>query len=356
MSGTDGLNLPPVALQKSEINSTLNSIIMGTFLMGIYTTVYLGTLYIHLTTGRVKQSKIVVITMTLLYMLGIAQLGIQWYVCCWNFVGNGNTRETVFVSLYDAPVWTRLAINITSFSMCIIADGLLIWRCFYVWNRSKRVISFLVLLFISEIGLYVAEIMVVCIEANFRAVTAKEAFNLNALESALYFVSFTTTVTTTLLISYRIHSVRRDTPFSTGRLSHVTDIVLQSGAVYACAMFTSAVAAVVPDNGSATSRVFALSSYATALLVPIAGIAPTVMIARVSWESANNRINPSSSTFRISSLQFHGSQSTDNDAGEWIPAGRSSDSMEQGSSPEQRYKPTTREKSFKNSTLAARLA
>ena|SRR6267378_3235081 len=78
--------------------------------------------------GRAKQSKIVVTTMTLQYMLGITQLGIQWYICCWNFVGNGDTRGTVFVSLYDIPVWTRLAINIASFSMCILADGLLVSR------------------------------------------------------------------------------------------------------------------------------------------------------------------------------------------------------------------------------------
>lgn len=63
--------------------------------------------------------------MTLLYALGIAQLGIQWYVCCWNFVGNGDTRETVFVSLFDVPVWIHLATNIASFSTCILADGLL---------------------------------------------------------------------------------------------------------------------------------------------------------------------------------------------------------------------------------------
>ena len=66
--------------------------------------------------------------MTLLYMLGIIQLGIQWYVSCWNFVDNGDTRESVFVSLFEAPVWTRLGINIALFSMCILADGLLVSR------------------------------------------------------------------------------------------------------------------------------------------------------------------------------------------------------------------------------------
>ena len=78
--------------------------------------------------GRVTRKKIVVITITLLYILGIAQLGIQWYVCCWSFVENGNTRESVFVSLFGIPVWIRLGINIASFSMCILADGLLVSR------------------------------------------------------------------------------------------------------------------------------------------------------------------------------------------------------------------------------------
>jgi len=273
--------------------------------MGIYTLVYFGTLYIYLTTGRAEQSRIVVTIMTMLYMLGIAQFGIQWYICSWNFTTNGDTRETVFVSLFNGPVWTRLVITITSFSMCILADGLLIWRCFHVWNRSRRVISFLLFLFISEIGLYVAQILVVCIEANFKQVTAKEAFNLNALESALFFVSFATTIATTLLISYRIYSVTRDTSFSKGHLHHVTEIVLQSGAVYSCAIFIAALAAVIPGNGNAASRVYALSSYATYLLVPIAGIAPTIMIARVCWESAYNADHVSS-VFHVSVLQFQG--------------------------------------------------
>lgn len=119
-------------------------------------------------------------------------------------------------------------------------------------------------------GLTIAEIMVVCIQANVRNVTAKEALTLNALESALYFVSFSTTITTTLLISYKIYSVTRDTPLSSGRFEHVTEMVAQSGVVYSCAMFLAAVAAVVPDNAKTTSQVFALSSYATAFLVPIA--------------------------------------------------------------------------------------
>jgi len=323
--------LPPVALQKSEISSTLNSTMMGTFLMGIYTMVYFGTLYIHSTIGRAAQRRIVVTTMTVLYVLSISQFGIQWYVCCWNFTGNGDTRETVFVSLFNGPVWTRLAINITSFSMCILADGLLIWRCFYVWNRSIRVILFLLFLFISEIGLYFAEILVVCIEANFQQVTAKEAFNLNALESALFFVSFATTITTTLLISYRIYSVTRDSPFSTTHLNRATEIVVQSGAVYACAIFIAALAAVIPDNGSAASRVFALSSYATALLVPITGMAPTIMIARVSWESAYNA-DPSNPNFRVSNLQFQGHESMSQSEVECISMDRSHDCIEDGSS------------------------
>jgi len=282
--------------------------------MGIYTMVYFGTLYIYLTTKRATQRRIVVTAMTMLYMLGISQFGIQWYVCWWNFAGNGDTRETVFVSLFNGPVWTRLGINITSFAMCILADGLLIWRCFYVWNRSIRVISFLLFLFISEIGIYVAEILVVCIEANFKEVTAKEAFNLNALESALFFVSFATTIATTLLIAYRIYSVTPVNSFSRGRLHHAAEIVVQSGAVYSCALFVAALAAVIPANGNAASRVFALSSYATDLLVPITGIAPTIMVARVSLESACS-VDHVPASFHVSALQFQGHRSTSQDVG-----------------------------------------
>jgi len=93
------------------------------------------TIFQTVTTRRATKGRIVVTTMTLLYLLGIAQLGIQWYVCCWNFLGNGDTRETVFVSLFRVPVRTHLAIIIASFSMCILADGLL----------ASRIVHFVIL-------------------------------------------------------------------------------------------------------------------------------------------------------------------------------------------------------------------
>jgi len=92
------------------------------------------------------------------------------------------------------------------------------------------------------------------------------------------------------------------------RLHHAAETVVQSGMVYSCALFIAALVAVIPDNGN-NSQVYALSSYATNLLVAITGIAPTIMIARVSLEAAHT-INHVASNSSLSILQFQGHKSS----------------------------------------------
>ena len=122
-------------------------------------------------TRKGSQARVVTATITMLYLLSIAQLAIQWQVLQWGFVDNGKTRETIFMaSANTTPLWAKLASNGCIGATNILADGLLvsttftfpfrfshlklgkIWRCFHMWNRSLVAISLPFFFLVTETG------------------------------------------------------------------------------------------------------------------------------------------------------------------------------------------------------------
>lgn len=80
-----------------------------------------------------------------------------------------------------------------------------------------------------------------------------QAHTLKTLTAAAFFITFATTLVTTLLISYRIHSFSRqddDLPRSSStRIKHIIEILVQSAALYSMVAIAGAIISIVPDNG-----------------------------------------------------------------------------------------------------------
>ena len=124
---------------------------------------------IVIVTKKASQARVVTATITMLYLLSIAQLAIQWHLFQWTFVDNAETRETIFIATYD-PGWSLLACQCCTVATIILADGLLvstaftilfrfsqlklgkIWRCFYLWDRSLLAISLPFFFLVAETG------------------------------------------------------------------------------------------------------------------------------------------------------------------------------------------------------------
>ena len=77
-------------------------------------------------TRKASQATIVTATITLLYLLSMAQLAIVWQELQSSFVDSGETRETIFITTFFSPVWAGLASNIFGAVVNILADGLLV--------------------------------------------------------------------------------------------------------------------------------------------------------------------------------------------------------------------------------------
>ena len=121
-------------------------------------------------TRKGSQARVVTATITMLYLLSITQLALQWQTLQSNFVDSGETRETIFMTTYSGPPWIQLALESCTAATNILADGLLvsttftipfrsnhlklgkIWRCFYLWDRSLLIIFLPFLFLVAETG------------------------------------------------------------------------------------------------------------------------------------------------------------------------------------------------------------
>ncbi|KDR80140.1 hypothetical protein GALMADRAFT_1181105 [Galerina marginata CBS 339.88] len=300
---------PRVVLEKSIISSALNSSILLIFLMGIYTMVYFGSLYQYLS-RRGSQRRYIITSITLLYLFALCQTGIQWYNLDFMFVEKGGTRESILASISTTPPWIiLLSYTCTSFTL-VLADGILVWRCFFVWNRSLRVILLPLVFLFAEIVLSITTMILVG-EFNFHAkfVTLEQAVLVNRVQAALFFVSFASSLATTMLIAYRIHSVSKLDCVSWGRFRHIIEIVVQSAAITSLALLLQAIPSALaffPSN----LAIITLYNYGPALAIPITGLAPTVMVARVC--GAADTSTHLSTIHRLSGLQFQGQSTTYN--------------------------------------------
>ncbi|KDR79663.1 hypothetical protein GALMADRAFT_137452 [Galerina marginata CBS 339.88] len=314
-------SLPSAAIQQSFIGASLNSTVMGTFLMGIYTMFYFGTVYLYRKSSSINVFKIptkramlvnrsrsrqrmVLATITALYLDAVFQIGLQWHALTRAFVANGTTQGDIFVALLVNPVWFAAVNTLSQVLILILADVLLIWRCYFVWNRSVRAILLPGLLLVAEIGLAIAIVVLILVDSS--NVTDEGVRVQTLVQLTLFCVSLATSIAATLLIGVRIHSVSKR---SRRRFRHVIEIVVQSSAIYSLALIFQVACNVRPVSLADTVYV-AYISYSSALTFVIAGLVPTVMVARVCVAPDDN--SQLSTNQHVSRLQFQGQSASHN--------------------------------------------
>ncbi|KAF9473155.1 hypothetical protein BDN70DRAFT_966570 [Pholiota conissans] len=139
--------------EKLLIATSLHVIIFQALLMGIYTVIFGGTMYAYLIQQRSKHYAVSV-TISILYITNIAVFSIQWYSTKLQFINNGTSRDTIFAALYTNSgtdiIALHTALNFLTAVSLVLSDGLLIWRCFNLWNRSIYAISIPVFLTFVE--------------------------------------------------------------------------------------------------------------------------------------------------------------------------------------------------------------
>ncbi|KAF8869918.1 hypothetical protein CPB84DRAFT_1855922 [Gymnopilus junonius] len=246
-------SFPPSSVQKAFINDSFNSTMFNNLLTGIYTVLYFAN-------KKGSKNWFVIGTISISFLAYVVLGGLQWFLNKAALIDDGSSLEATFLAFFSPQfAWVIYATDICSFLIDALADGLMICGaltygtahftpshylrfCYSV--RLVRSITFhignLSVSLTTSTGLDLSVVVMAAVE-DFNP-SSSQGDILNKLLGSSLFVTFATTLVSTTLIAYRIHSVSKENVIqgTRRRVNHVIEILVQSAAVYSLASFAIA--------------------------------------------------------------------------------------------------------------------
>ncbi|KAF9554738.1 hypothetical protein CPC08DRAFT_726911 [Agrocybe pediades] len=258
MSASDVRSDPllSVSVQKGQISSTLNSIVFQQFLFGIYTGIFAITAYTYCMSEDDRQhghktspSWIVAATVITLYILTAVGVSFDWKYAELMFCTLGETRLTIYDDgVRGSPqpffqIGLQILYNIAQLGGIILADGLLVWRCFHACGSSLCAAILPIGLFIVEtarviVFLYLSSHKQSRTLSELATIKAENATTAHVAGSALVSAAVTSLVATLMICRqiYRHTAIHRLGTRSRYRRLFLT--LIQSSGVYSAAIWT----------------------------------------------------------------------------------------------------------------------
>ncbi|KAG1758439.1 hypothetical protein EDD22DRAFT_998408 [Suillus occidentalis] len=234
------------------------------FYAGVFFTLYWLTLFILLKkTGILRQLLIPV--GTLLLLIATAHLIVDFVRALEAFVFKVNTlgADAYYSNLGSPLALASLALYVTQTA---IADGVVVWRCYVLHNRSLiiAILGCIVMLTYGTSGYYVVW--------SFSRIHPLR----NTYTSIIIFYTLTMliSVTCTILIAWRIYRPRRFIPEGLAAFLPVFIVVIESGALYTTSVFALLIATLVGSNAQYIML---------AIISPIVGITFCLIILQVHF-------------------------------------------------------------------------
>ncbi|KAJ3574898.1 hypothetical protein NP233_g1460 [Leucocoprinus birnbaumii] len=265
---------PPDVLFAAR-DAIFNMTAMETFGDGIYSAIFWFTLYMLVFRRREKGVRLPISAFVVtipLYMLAMIHLGIHWWLARLTFVVHAETSTESLLTFLNQPQWCN-ALSVVTFSlMSLIADFVMVWRCWVIWDRNWKaaVVPFTMMLVAVAFC-----IMSAIFQIDPASGLPTSESNKFAKFSAVYFgLSLGSTVISTSLIVYRIVAVARDTGFHLEKpYRKVLEIIVESAVLYSISQIIFLPLLVRDDFSDA---------YPQAVLICMTGITPTLISSRVS--------------------------------------------------------------------------
>ncbi|KAF9569065.1 hypothetical protein CPC08DRAFT_813227 [Agrocybe pediades] len=224
-----------ITVQKALISADLNSSLMMQLIFGIYTAVLGPAIYVHIRKENraSPQSIIIAGIMIVLYCMTAFVVAVSWYYTSIQFCKQA-TRAAIFSSADSGiPVPVLILIDLSQNIGFLMADGLLVWRCYHACGGSFRSNILSMGLFIVEITLVVASAIFDCLlYLRPELETHQLILVSDYLDGASFISVAATSLVATFMICYQIYS--RTTPGSGARrlYRHIVDALVQSSCVY----------------------------------------------------------------------------------------------------------------------------
>ncbi|KJA18840.1 hypothetical protein HYPSUDRAFT_44839 [Hypholoma sublateritium FD-334 SS-4] len=275
-----------VSDEKAIISTFYHSDMLNTLLLGIYTPLYFGTMYIYLT-KKSSKNRLVLAAITILFVTNVIG-GVKLWGDIHRLIGtSGESLSDILSAESRAFDGTNSVLVELVFSglPVIVADGLLIWRCFRIWDSSLRHIALSLILLLAEFVLFLTA-MVINLSPNIDLTERTSP----RLTSAGLFMALTVTLWTTILIAYRIHSLSNRVPDrNKPRFHNILEIITQSSFIYSLALVVDAMLGVVPLK---QSNVWTVAKASFCMGIILSAIAVRQNLPSWSLKSPLRQISP----------------------------------------------------------------
>ncbi|KAJ7487305.1 hypothetical protein B0H11DRAFT_1115911 [Mycena galericulata] len=273
----------------------LNITLVQAFAHGIYSVIFFLALYAMI--FKRKTPAHFFATVITMFIIATIQTGAHWAIIRNAFITHGTSPEDTVSALYFPTPFLGVLSGTMLVGNTLLADCILMYRCFAVWNNDWRAI---VLPTLTTLAGTTLGILVIFENAKF----IESGGNPNGFVdyAAPYFcMCLATTLLATILIVARIVWLTYDNAgtgaFKFSGYRAVVEMVVESALLYSATLIVY----IAMLFGSATSNV---DGYAQAILIEMTGIAPTLIVARVSFglarPSTSWQRSDGSSVFRSS--------------------------------------------------------
>ncbi|TFK53890.1 hypothetical protein OE88DRAFT_1654259 [Heliocybe sulcata] len=270
------------------------ALFVSTFCWGLYTALFGACIYALLSPkGSQELQKTFLLVTVVLYALSTAQAVLMFWQA---FV------STDLASVADASVLRheRLLVDIggiigQAFTPCatrLVADGLLIWRCYALWSRRLSVIivpTFLLLAGVAcgfaQVGisarLYSIRLHAPLDEVEPPPIWAVLVSRANTITTVMYVTSCVTNIMMSGLIAFRIWDGARDIGKRKTRYHRIASLFLETGVLYAICQLLAAIWFPLQENSTSGAIIIAVDTISN-ILQQLVGIFPTVIILLVA--------------------------------------------------------------------------
>ncbi|KAJ7874963.1 hypothetical protein B0H14DRAFT_77256 [Mycena olivaceomarginata] len=205
-----------------------------------------------------------------MYIVSTGCSATLWLVAKRAFIKHGQIPEDTVAYLNSSP-----AVNLITAALpanIFIADSILIWRCWSVWNRKIKII-----ILPATCVLVGAVLGAISIAAEIQEglVTATRGKRGAALAASYFTLALVSQLSATLLIIYRIFSLGVG---QTHKYARVIEMLVESAAPNCIILICFLPFFVRSPSVN--------NFYPQAILVQTAGIGPTLIVARVTFDMA----------------------------------------------------------------------
>ncbi|KAF9555086.1 hypothetical protein CPC08DRAFT_712337 [Agrocybe pediades] len=278
--------------QKAYINAALNSTLIFLFFQGIYTGVFAVTIYIH-AKGYQNRSynKVMAASVVVLFLIAWTEMVISWDLTNIAFCKQATTRASIYLAnLRGLSGAFQIVGGVGSLVGFVLADSLLVWRCFHA-NGGRLGGIFLLPMMLLVVETLLA-ITTMILESLLNAKPGFDNVQTARIDDQMVGATFgfiaATSVTSTVIICKNIYTHTRHNHRARKRVVYVVDILTQSCAIYTVVAVGQAITSFL-DTGAisnfTTLKILIVESYISALTYIVMGLVPTLMVARLATAS-----------------------------------------------------------------------